>query len=194
MKSAIHNRPSAILPLAVLLALLGAPACLVLSVNPLYDAESIGWDPALLGTWHDADDNSSMQIDRGEWKSYKVRYVHPIEQGDLTGYLTAIGDDRYLDLMPARGEDRGSFVVPVHAVLRVRLDGDQMELIPLSYDWFFDRVSRSSRTTAVAGLVVALDQKENALIVSPTAALRDWVRRQPLTGRMFGASAIFTRK
>jgi len=171
-------------------ALALAPGCLVLSVNPVYDAESLGWEPALLGAWQDADDRSSMQIDRDEWRSYRIHYIHPIEKGDLTGYLTAVGDDRYLDLMPARGEDRGSFVVPVHAVLRVRLDGDQLELTPLSYDWFIDRLRVS---TPVPGLAVALDQKENALIVAPTAALRDWLRRQPRTGRAFGAPAVFTR-
>lgn len=180
------------IPLIVALAL--APGCLVLSVNPVYDADSLGWEPGLLGAWQDADDRSSMQIERGEWRSYRIHYVHPIESGDLTGYMTAVGDDRYLDLMPARGEDRGSFVVPVHAILRVRLDSDELELTPLSYDWFFDRLRASPGSAVVPGLAVALDQKENTLIVSPTTALRDWLRRQPRTGRMFGAAAVFTRK
>lgn len=165
--------------------------CLVVSVNPAYDSEAIGFDPALVGLWQDAEDTASMTIEAGEWKSYRVHYVHPIETGDLTGYLTAIDDTRYLDLMPARGEDRGSFVVPVHAVVRVRLDGDALELTPLSYDWFFDRLHAR---LDVPGLNVAFDQKENALIVSPSARLRDWLRRQPAGGRMFGASAVFSRK
>ena len=90
------------------------PGCLVISVQPAYEGDSIGFDPALVGAWQDVDDNASMTIERGEWKSYRVHYVHPIETGDLTGYLTAIDDARYLDLMPARGEDSGSFVIPAH--------------------------------------------------------------------------------
>lgn len=167
------------------------PACLVISVHPAYEAESLGFDPGLVGTWQDADDNASMTIERGEWKSYRVHYVHPIEEGDLTGYLTAVDDTPYLDLMPGRGADRGSFVIPVHIVLRVRLEGDRLELTPLSYDWFSDRL-RSGR--GVAGLDVALDEKENALIVSPVSRLRAWLRRQPADGRIFGASAVFSRK
>ena len=50
--------------------------------------------------------NVNLEIERGEWKSYRIKYVHPVESGTLTGYLTAIGDDRFLDVMPARGEDR----------------------------------------------------------------------------------------
>ena len=93
--------------------------------------------------------------------------------------------------MPARGDDRGSFLVPVHALLRVRLTDDRLELTPLSYDWFFDHARYGRK---IPGLDVTLDQKENALIVSPTSALRNWVRSQVATGPMFGAPAAFVRK
>lgn len=152
---------------------------------------TIGWDPNLVGRWEDADDKATVQIERGEWKSYRIHYVHPIETGDLTGYLTIVGDERYLDVMPARGEDRGAFLIPVHALLRVRLTGDQLELTPLSYDWFYDRL-RSGR--GGPGLGVALDQKENALIVSPVDRLRAWLRLQAPEGPVFGAAATFVRK
>ena len=172
-------------------ALTLSPACLVLTLNPAYDDNALGWDPALVGSWQNTDDKSSMQIDRGEWKSYKVHYVHPIETGHLTAYLTTIGERRYLDLMPARGEDRGSFLIPAHVVVAVALEGDRLELTPLSYDWFFD-LMREGR--GVERLLVALDQKENALIASPTAVFRDWLRLQPADGPMFGAPAVFTKK
>lgn len=181
------------MPRALLLAVavVLSPGCLVLSLHPAYDEDSLGWDPALVGTWIDVDDNASLQIERGEWRSYRIRYVHPIESGDLTGYLTFVGDDRYLDVMPARGEDRGAFMIPVHALLRIRFDGDTLELTPLSYDWFFDRLRARA---PIPGLSVTLDQKENALISSPSAKLRNWLRVQPPTTPVFGAAAVFTRK
>ena len=46
----------------------------------------------------------------------------------------------------------------------------------------------------VPGLAVVLDQKENALIASPAAAIRRWLRAQLPDGPMFGAAATFTRK
>lgn len=177
--------------LTLVFASLLSPACLVLSLNPSYEDDTIGWDPALLGRWHDADDRSSMEIEGGEWKSYRIKYAHPIESGTVTGYLTAIGDDRFLDVMPARGEDRGSFLIPVHAMVRMRLEGDRLELTPMSYDWISERVRSRTR---IPGLHVTLDQKENALIASATAELRAWVRRQPRDGPMFGASATFHRR
>jgi hypothetical protein len=176
---------------ALALAVLLAPGCLVVSLNPAYDDETIGWDPALVGSWVNADDNVTMIVERGEWKSYTIRYVHPIETAKVTAYLTAVGKVHYLDAMPARGEDRGSFLVPVHVVLRVQLDGDRLELTPLSYDWFDDRLRARQ---AVSGLSLVKDQKKNAVIVSPTARLRAWLRAQLSTGPMFGASAVFIRK
>ena len=44
------------------------------------------------------------------------------------------------------------------------------------------------------GLTVVFDQKENALIASPAAAIRSWLRPQPGDGPMFGAAATFTRQ
>ncbi len=170
---------------------LASSGCLVVSIHPGYDESTIGWDPNLIGYWVDADDKATLQIDRGEWKSYRIHYVHPIETGDLTGYLTAIGNERYLDVMPARGEDRGSFLLPLHAVLHLRLNGDQLELTPLSYEWFAEQL-RAGRP--IPGLSAALDQKENALLVTPVDRFRDWLRVQSVDGPAFGASATFARK
>jgi hypothetical protein len=180
---------TALLILAAALSLF--PACLVLSLNPAYSEDALAWDPNLLGKWHDAEDNVAVEIERGEWRSYRIHYEHPIETGDLTGYLTAIGDARYLDVMPIRGADRGSFLIPVHAVLRVRLEGETLHVTPLSYDWFTARI-RASRS--VPGLTFTKDQKENVLIASPAAQLRTWLRTQAGDAETLGASATFTRK
>lgn len=170
---------------------LTAPGCLVLTVNPTHDRDALVWEPGLLGQWESPDDKASLTIERGEWQSYKIHYTHTIETGHVTGYLTTIGASQYLDVMPARGEDRGAFLIPVHATLRLTLSADKLELTALSYDWFFDRLRQK---TAIPGLTAAFDEKENALIVSPTTAVRAWIAKQPAGGAAFGASAVFIRK
>ena len=172
-------------------AVLVTPGCLVLTVNPSHDREALAWEQGLVGQWQNPDDNASMAIERGEWQSYKIHYTHTIESGHVTGYLTTIGQSQYLDIMPARGEDRGAFLLPLHATVRVKLSGDRLELTALSYDWFFDRLKQK---TPIPGLNATFDEKENALIVSPTSALRAWIAKQPAGSAVFGASAVFTRK
>lgn len=171
-------------------AALGAPGCLVLSLHPGYDDSSLVWEPGLLGRWQSADDNVSVEIERDEWRSYRIRFVHPIETGDLTGYLLSVGGSRYLDVAPPRGRDPGSFLVPVHALLRVTLENDRLEATPLSYDWLRDRLRSPKK---IPGLHVAFDQKENALITSPTAGIRTWLRSLPAASPAFGATTTFTR-
>jgi hypothetical protein len=175
---------------AILAASTLSSGCLVLALHPSYDGDSIAWDPALVGTWRDAEDRMSLAIGAAEWRSYRIHYEHPSEKGDLTAYLTIVGDERYLDVLPLRGIEYGSFLLPVHAVLRLTLDGDRLVLTPLSYDWFADRL-RSGRG---AGLPAVLDQKQNALLSAPTARLRSWLRALPVASPVWGAAATFTRE
>jgi hypothetical protein len=59
---------------ALALAIAGAPGCLVLSLSPGYDANTIAWEPNLIGNWHNADDKAAIRIERGEWRSYRLHY------------------------------------------------------------------------------------------------------------------------
>jgi hypothetical protein len=173
----------------VALILATTPGCLVVSLHPLYDPDALAWEPALIGTWQSTDDETVIEIAQDEWRSYRIRYRHPIEEGELTGYLTSVGNERFLDVMPVRGTDRGVFVLPVHAAARVRLTAGRLEMTPLSYDWFLDRAKKG-----IGALGVTIDQKQNAVILSATSVLRQWVEAQPKDGGMFGATTTFVRK
>ena len=64
-------------------------------------------------------------------------------------------------------------------MLHLRLEGDRLELTPLSHEWFGEHL-RAGRP--IGGISATLDQKENALLVSPVDRLRDWlrvIRRRP---------------
>ena len=121
-----------------------------------------------------------MEIGRAEWQSYRIHYVHPIETGDSraisprSARIATGSDARTAARIAARFSSRST------SLLRMRLEEDRLELTPLSYDWFADRLRRRQ---TIPGLAVALDQKDNALIVSPTAAMRAWLRAQPAVGR-----------
>jgi hypothetical protein len=175
----------------VALILTTAPACLVVSLHPLYDEDSLAWEPALIGTWQSTDDETVIEIGQDEWRSYRLLYRHPIETGELTGYLTTVGEERFLDVMPVRGTDRGVFVLPVHAVARVRLEQGRLEVTPISYDWFLDRAKKAG---PIGTLAVTIDHKQNAVIVSAPGLFRQWLTAQPKDGGMFGATTTFIRK
>lgn len=164
--------------------------CLVVTLHPSYVDDAIVFDPSLVGSWQSEDDETVIRVTGDEWRSYRIDYAHAIEAGVLTGYLTEVGADRYMDLTPARGRDHGAFVVPVHAAVRVRVEADRLELTPLSYDSFLDAARRRS---GVPGLAFVLDQKLNAVVSSPTVELRRWLTRQRAGSPLLGPTTAFRR-
>lgn len=165
------------------------PGCLVLSLHPAHDDASIVWDPALVGTWVNEDDRVTVVLGRGEWRSYRIEYEHPIEKGTLTGYLTTLGPQTYIDVSPVRGQDYGSFLVPVHALLRIDRQADTLTVQALDYD----RFSLAAKQGGLPGLPMTLDQKQNTILTASTAAFRKWLKAGAIEP-MFGARAVFKRK
>lgn len=176
--------------LAILIAIAAAPGCLVLGLDRFYDQNRIEFDERLIGTWIDADDNVTMTIERSEWRSYRIQYIHPIEKGTLTGYLFREGTHWYMDLTAIRGQDHGSFVVPAHALVRINWREQELTVAALSYDWFHRAVRAR---TAPAALVASLGERDQVVLAASRTALRAWLVGLTDSDSVFGAAATFKR-
>lgn len=173
------------IPSVFLLALV-SQGCVVISLQPVYTDDAIAWDEELLGRWQDAENRVEVTIERGDWRSYRIHYQHPIEERDFTAHLTVIGDTRFLDVMPAKGMDYGAVLIPAHLVLKLSRDGDAWQVSPLDYDALSDALKRESRPT-----IAALDQRQNVVLTGSTRELRDWLRAR--TDKEFDDPATFER-
>ena len=176
---------------ALLLAAVSSAGCVVLGLDRFYDDLSITFDERLLGTWRNDDDDVTVTVERSDWRAYRVRYEQTIESGTLTAYLFRAGDRTYVDLTPARGQDFGSFVVPVHAVLRVAIDGDELRVSALSYDWF-DRTLRAGQVPAHLGAVRG--EREQILLSAGRAVLEPWLAAMAPDDPAFGPATVFRRR
>jgi hypothetical protein len=161
--------------------------CLVLSLQPAYDDESIAWDEGLVGQWRDAEDNVEVTIAAGEWRSYRVHYKHPVEEADFTGRLTVLGDTHFLDLMPAKGLNYGAVLIPAHLVVRISRDGDKWQVSSLGYD----ALRAAVKDGRVPPRIATFDQRQNVVLTGATSALREWLRTR--TDKDFDAPATFER-
>ena len=161
--------------------------CLVISLQPAYDDQSVAWDDGLIGEWRDTEDNVVVTIARGEWRSYRVHYKHPVEEADFTGHLTVIGDTHFLDLMPAKGLDYGAVLIPAHLVVKISRDGNQVQAWSLDYD----ALRASLKAGRLARSIATFDQRQNLVLTPSTAALREWLRTR--TDKDFDAPATFER-
>ena len=162
--------------------------CLVLALQPAYDAESVVFDEALVGQWENADDGARATIERGEWRSYKITFTDRTSTRVFQGNLTKIGASTFLDLTEMRGADPGPFLVPVHGVARIAVKDDALEVALLDYDWFIRAMGRK----ALGRLSTAVDDRRNAVITATTGELKRWLGQTPAGA--FAAPVTFTRK
>ena len=160
---------------AVLLAALLSDGCLVLALQPAYDAESIVFEERFLGSWENPTDGTRAAIERGEWRSYKISYSDRSATRTFQGNLTRIGDTTFLDVTEMRGSDPGPFLVPLHGVMKVTIGADAAELSLLNYMWF----ERALEQKDAAGIALALDDRRNIVITAPTRDVRRWLLRPP---------------
>jgi len=157
------------------IAAVASSGCLVLSLQPAYDADSVAFDEALLGVWTNTDDQTQATVERGEWRSYRITYKDRFASRPLQGNITRIGDATYLDLTEQRGSDPGPYLVPVHGLIRITLHGDTLEASLFDYTWF----SRAVEQKTLARLTAAFDDRRNAVIAATTADLRRWLAHAP---------------
>ena len=174
---------------ALVLAAVLSSGCLVVSLQPAYDDKTVAFDEALLGKWSDAEDQLQATIERGEWRSYRITYVDHSTTKTFQGNLTKIGPAQYLDLTESRGEDPGPFLIPVHGLYRLEINGNTLTAAPLDYGWF----TRAMQQKALAHLNVSFDDRRNAVIAAPTADLRRWLAKPPAGAEVFAAPMTFER-
>jgi len=174
----------------LLLAAWISGGCLVLALQPAYDAESVVFDDALVGQWENAEDGARAAIERGEWRSYRITYTDRFATRTFQSNLTKIGAAAFLDLTEMRGADPGPYLVPVHGVFRIGVSGDTLTASPLDYAWFMRAMSQRA-AGALGNLAVAVDDRKNMVMTAPTSDIRRWLARAP--DAAFSAPITFTR-
>ncbi len=179
--------------LGLVLIAASSQACLVLGLDRFYDEPSITFDERLIGNWRDADDNVTVTIEKSDWRSYRIQYVHPTETGALTGYLFKQGAATYLDLVAVRGKDFGSFVVSAHGLVRVTFGTDPRDvtIAPLSFDWFTKGLADR---TLPAAMQPTKGERDQILLAGGRADFLAWLAARPDPDPAFGPDAVFRKQ
>jgi hypothetical protein len=161
--------------------------CVVVSLQPAYDDQSIVFEERLIGQWDNAEDRTSASIESAEWRSYKIVYTDRSTTTTFRGNLTRIEDTLFLDLTEGRGADPGPYLVPVHGVFKIDISGDTLSVSALDYGWFAHAALKH-----IGRLTVAMDDRRNVAITSSSGELRTWLAHAP--PEAFGAALTFMRK
>lgn len=169
-------------------AVLVLPACLVSSLHPVYDDESIVFDESLVGTWENRESEVTVVIARGEWRSYHLAYSDRSGTTRFTGHLTTIGAARFLNVRPEDGLERPAYLIAANGPLQIDLDADRARVRALDHSTVLDRLARASLQTAAA-----TDLKQNVVLTGSTSEVRGWLASAVREDTVFGEWMTFTR-
>jgi hypothetical protein len=174
--------------LTAALVILVSQACLVVSLQPVYEPDIIAFDPGLVGAWTMGEDGVTVTFERGEWHSYHMTLEQRDDRTRLSARLTRVGELTYLDISPLDGTDLPALALPVHAVYRVELKGDELSLSDLNFEVFERRVREGTAT-----LPAVIDARKNVVITASTAELRRWLVDHAAEEGLFDPPTTFTR-
>jgi hypothetical protein len=186
----LRNPSQSVLRLTIAaIAALMSSACLVVSLQPVYEPDTIAFDPALLGPWIASDDGTTVSFERAEWHSYHVTIEERDDRTRLSARLTRVGEQLYLDVSPLDGADVAPLLLPVHGLYRIELGGDELLLSELSYE-HFERIVKE-RTS---GLPMVVDARKNVVITASTSELRRWLVAHAADEGLFAVPTTLRRK
>ena len=172
----------------VALVMLCSTGCLVGSLHPVYDDNSIVFDEALLGAWEDREAQVSVTIARGEWRSYRIEFTDRFGTTTFVGHLTQLGTARLLNVLPEDGLEKPPFIVATNGFMQIGVDARGIRVREPDYTALRGRLKAQK-----LGLPAATDVKQNLLITAPTRTLRRWLASAVKNDALWADWKTFTR-
>jgi len=166
------------LPFAALVCLALA-GCAPSSVHPLYTSDDAVVEPALEGTWIDADkpDNSPMLLEKSGAHQYTMSVTDPgtklVQKFDVN--LVRLGSQLYMDIAFSDQTIDGTKLdlplgaFPAHEIVKLRVAGDELAYATLDSE----QIQKQNQWDSLPLALIDADQA--TLITAPTADLRHYI-------------------
>ena len=184
--ASVSNASGRLRLLALTITIISLPltaGCWVQSVYPFYEESDVVADDSLAGTWVGEAELQpcllNIAFDPGE-KIYNIAMSKSAEATEemkcvemtAKGHLVQLGSQRFVDVVPT---DEKS-LAQLHSLMKVKLDGQNLVLVPLDADWLADAIRDKT-----LDLIARIDEKVvppvDVILTSPTRDLRNLLRK-----------------
>jgi hypothetical protein len=184
--TSVSNASGRLRLLALTITIMSLPlttGCWVQSVYPFYEESDVVADDSLAGTWVGEAELQpcllNIAFDPGE-KAYNIAMSKSAEATEemkcvemtAKGHLAQLGSQRFVDVVPT---DEKS-LAQLHSLMKVKLDGQNLVLVPLDADWLADAIRDKT-----FDLTARIDEKVvppvDVILTSPTRDLRNLLRK-----------------
>ncbi|MFH1069837.1 MAG: hypothetical protein V1794_09500 [Candidatus Glassbacteria bacterium] len=119
----------------------------VLSLHPLYTDEDVIFNPALVGSWGEAGDSGGWIFKKAEDNVYSVTLLDIGSSGgdslSLEGHLIQLNGYMFMDVTSKESAVENALVVPVHAFLRLSLEGDSLGIAYMDDSWLQETIEQN---------------------------------------------------
>jgi hypothetical protein len=171
-----------------LVAALLSAGCLVGSLHPVYDDDTIVFEEGLVGSWANKESEVTVVVERGEWRSYHIAYTDRFGTTNFTGHLARLGSARFLNIRPEDGLERPAYLVVTNGVLQVEMEPTRVRVREPEYGSVLARLNARK-----LGLEAATDLKQNVIITATAPALRGWLLKALDDEEIWADWKTFTR-
>jgi len=110
------------------------------SLHPLYTADTLVYDPDIVGTWQQDDERWEF-VGNPDEKSYQLTIIDSDgKRNPLIAHLVKVGDQQFLDLYPAgdKGVEAGDWtkyhLLPVHLFFSIAKKQDALVMAAMNPD------------------------------------------------------------
>ena len=187
------------LPLILLLPLFVC-SCVILSLHPFAGSEDKIFKEELLGKWENKAEAIAMTFDAtlqaDKKKGYMVLYSDSGKSAKFEAALTEIEGTWFMDYV-ARPKFRTKFerfscgihMIAGHALWRLTMSGNRLEISSLSYDWFENRIKKKE----LRGLQYEILQDDRIVLTSPTKELREFIAKNKKEKGLFRKPLVLVK-
>ena len=177
---------------AIVLSVLILAGCIP-SLHEIYTEDDVVFDPALVGTWNQADGQGRWEFSRSGEKAYRL--VHSDKdgrKGAFVVHLVKIGDLRFLDLYPEDpklelNELYQFHLLPAHTFMHVPQVEPTLKLSVLNPEWLEKLLEQDP--DAIRHEKV----KDRLVLTASTAELQAFLTRHHATEDAFADPLELTR-
>jgi hypothetical protein len=148
---------------------------LALSLKPFYTEADLDSDPALPGTWNDAEDGVTFTFAAPDANVYKLAVKETdgdhVSSADFEAHLVHLGNYWFLDFIPTDGPAGGTFyqmhLLRAHSFAQIDLSGESMKMSFLDADWLQKQIDAKNAD-------VSFQKAEGTLLLTgPSKEVRD---------------------
>jgi hypothetical protein len=168
------------------------------SLNPLYTAKDITFDPALVGTWGSDDPREKWVFEKSGGNAYKLKQTDGEGlTAEFDTRLVRLGDYKFLDLVVTNVDEKyfklngwAAFsLIPAHLVLQVHEIGPRLKISAMNPDWVKEWLEKNPKSIEHRKL-----NEDRYIILATTGDLQKFVLQHAGEEGLFGGAHELERR